>query len=337
MLSPIFAIITHFGEVELKQSKGAHKPNKDVGLCAFSIGILILKGVHMSIKNIALTILVVSIMIFTVACCPASVTENSILYSSDNVIVTLADNSGETNNCYYQWIELTDETVFEKNTVIVTGVVSNIREATVEYEFMDTHVCDDITIFDVEVADVLSCRSDSLEISDMITVGTGYTSSSYGEGLPLIEEGKTYMIFCYVAADREDDPLELAGYIDCWISAPKDLLIEKIGDSYLAVDYFKDKINVQSLADCIELTDNQINSLAAINKYDKGSVENYIRDNIKVKDPSYDPNVCEALLILKSRTVNGSTEFMSLIERTALINCSDLESYVKSSASTLGK
>ena len=184
----------------------------------------------MKLKTIVLTAILVFGLVFTTACQSPSTDNHSYLYKSDNVEVSLIEsieNTDTIQHTHYFWDELTDDVAYTKNTVIITGVASNVRQATVAYEFMDADVVDNITIFDVEVSDVLACRSGSFLQGDLITIGIGYNMSTYGVELPIIEDGKSYLIFCYVAADQEDDDLELAGYMDCWISAPKDLFFGK--------------------------------------------------------------------------------------------------------------
>ncbi len=172
-------------------------------------------------------------------------TDGNILYQSDCVTVTLLENDNDSTATTPEIIIPTVDVAYTKNTVILTGMVSNVRRATVSYKHMDTQIVEYITIFDVEVSDVLACRSGSYKQGDRITMGVPYladgkTLSCPGVDYPVIEEGKSFLIFCYVAADKENDPLELGKYLDCWISAPGTLFVEKSADAYLTNEFFAD-------------------------------------------------------------------------------------------------
>lgn len=71
-----------------------------------------------------------------------------------------------------------------KNTVILTGAVSNARKAAVSYDYLEAYVTDNIMIFDVEVSEVLSCDSDTFSDEDVISVSFGYSMNRYCEGSP---------------------------------------------------------------------------------------------------------------------------------------------------------
>ncbi|MBE6538519.1 MAG: hypothetical protein E7671_03535 [Ruminococcaceae bacterium] len=287
----------------------------------------------MKLKANALTLILVSCLLFLASCQSATNVESPIIYNSDNVKVSLMENTNNVNYAYYEWTTLTDDIAYTKNTVIITGKASNIRPVTVSYTYMNADVTDNITIFDIEIYDVLSCRSGSFSQGDIITIGVGYNMDVYGEGLPIIEEGTSYMIFCYVAKDKENDVLELSEYVDCWISAPKDLFLEKIGDFYLSIDYFSDMPNSINLQTYLNLTEDQINSLSAIGNKNINTANAYIDEEIILDSASKNvENAAEALLTLKTRTKVDSKELWNLTSRAYLINCNDLENYVRNKA-----
>ena len=256
-------------------------------------------------------------------------TDSNILYQSNNVEVSLLENSETTTYFHYEWATLSDDVVYTKNTVILTGVASNVRQASVSYKFMDQNVVDNITIFDIEVSDVLACRTGSYKQGDTVTMGVGYNMNTYGEGLPVIEEGKEYLIFCYVAAEKENDPLELKNYVDCWISSPKDLFLEKVGDCYLSVDFFSNVSSANTLAKRLNLTQEQVFSLANLEIGNTEAIKSFINEKIITSLSSECKNAGEGLLVLKNRTMNRSGDLWGLTQRVYLIESDELETYVR--------
>lgn len=294
----------------------------------------------MKLKMIALVTVLIFSLIFMAACQSSSLDDSSnndpsVLYKSDKVEVSLIENIDTNKISYYEWAVLTKDDAFTENTVIVTGTVSNVRQAAVAYEFMDVDVVDNITIFDVEVSDVLACRSGSYRQGDLITMGIGYNMNTYSDELPVIEEGKTYLIFCYVAADDKDDVMELAGYVDCWISAPKDLFLEKVGDFYLLTDgFFSDVPGSFKLTDRLSLTEEQINALSNVNSDKADYICSYINEKINTNNVK---GVTEALLALKiksRRTVRSMS--WRLTKRSYLISCDELEEYLRNTSLLYG-
>lgn len=284
----------------------------------------------MKLRITAIITVLIFCLVFTTACQYSPLEDPSILYKSDNVEVSLIENTNKNQHVDYEWVALTDDVAYTKNTVIVTGTVFNVRQATVAYEYMDTDVVDNITIFDVEISDVLACRSGSFKQGDTITMGIGYNMNHYSEELSIIENGKTYLMFCYVAADDKGDVLELSEYVDCWISAPKDLFLEKTGDNYLSIDYFSDVPGSVQLADCLSLTEEQITSLSNVNNIDNtDDIISSIYEEINTTNAKY---AAEALIVLKNRTITHPAEFYNLIERSYLINCEELEEYIRNTA-----
>ena len=291
----------------------------------------------MKLKTSFLIVFLACCSVLSTACQPSMVSDGSSIYKSANVEVCLANNADAINYTYYEWANITDEKAYTKNTVIIAGVAANVREATVNYEYMDTDVSDSITIFDIEVSDVLACRSGNFKSGDIVTVGVGYNMDKYGEGLPIIAEGSPYLMFCYVAADKENDVLELAEYVDCWISAPKDLFLERVGDFYLSTDFFSNVSEAHNLADYLNLTEKQIASLSTIAVDDTDAVDAYIDEKIMIGSEKTDmTEFADALFVLKTRTMEKSTELWNLVNRSYLISCDELEKYIQDTALAYG-
>ena len=291
----------------------------------------------MKLKTIVITVLFALCSLLSTGCQSSLISDSTSLYQSPNVEVTIVDNADQIKYTHYEWATFTEDMAYTKNTVIITGVATNVRQANVNYEYMDTDVSDSITIFDVDVSEVLACRSGSIQEGDVITIGVGYNMDKYGEGLPIITEGASYLMFCYVAEDQENDVLELAEYVDCWISAPKDLFLERVGDFYLSIDFFSGLSDAQNLADYLNLTEKQIASLSTIAVANTDAVDTYIDEEIMLDSDRIDMNqFADALYVLKTRTMDNSSELWNLVNRSYLISCDELEEYFRDTALAYG-
>ncbi len=128
----------------------------------------------------------------------------------------------------------TEYDAYTENTVIFTGTVLNTRQRTVKQN--------PITTFDMEITEVLSCRSGSFKPGDTVRVGVGYNNSNHRDEYPVIKEGTSYLAFSYVMADEETDSLGLSEYVDLWVGDPRLLFVEKVGEHYLANKLFFEDI-----------------------------------------------------------------------------------------------
>lgn len=264
-----------------------------------------------------------------------STVSDAVIYKSKDVEVKNMDNPSEIQYIYSDWAEPpTYEEAFTNNSVILTGTAANVIPATVKYEYLGHTVSDKITIFDLSVEDVLYCRSETIRQGDIVTIGVLFNQSFYPEGIPLIEEGLTYMIFCYHASeDPANDIMELDRYVDCWIGDCLYLFLEKVGDSYLSIYSFDDLPGALSVAECMNLTDEIIYALKNVPN-DKEYVSKYIENNIIPNAKTDNTDVANALCVLKLRTMPKSNELRFLSDHAYVINCNELEVFVRSSAET---
>lgn len=284
-------------------------------------------------RCVKMLLLVLSLAAFLSACAPLSpanrsgkdapgehtgtpgAEETSYVYKSEKVCVSLIDDHAPTKYASYYWDLITDDIAYSNNNLILTGFASNVRQVSVDYVFMDANVTDSMTLFDVNVSAVLASRSAPYQPGDVITVGVGYNMEKYGEGLPILQDGKSYLLFCRTADSIDQSTngvLELSEYVDCWIGAPKDLLVERVGDHYLAIDYFSDVPDSPSLPERLGITEDQIASLDSV---------------------SMDDDERSALLVLRGRS--GSRSYIwDLVSRAYLCPCDALEEYVKGKASS---
>lgn len=251
------------------------------------------------------------------------------LHSSDSVCVIQIEKSDDVNYSYYLTAPLTEQIVYEKNSIILTGTASNVRYAQVEYEYMEQDLTDNITLFDITVTEVLCGGSARVKKNAILTMGINYNMNNYGEGSVIVEEGKTYLIFCEIPPIDGTDPLERASYMDCWIEYSKNLLIEKVGDYYLTSNFFSEYVlGMSSISKRFGITEDSASKLACMsaNSVLDSDVAALIRSSAESANIDVSMDV---LSIMKNRTKLGSNEFWILISNSYLIPSSDFENAIR--------
>ena len=106
-----------------------------------------------------------------------------------------------------------------------------------------------------------------------------------------------------------------------------------MGDFYLSIDFFSGLSDAQNLADYLNLTEKQIASLSTIAVANTDAVDTYIDEEIMLDSDRIDMNqFADALYVLKTRTMDNSSELWNLVNRSYLISCDELEEYVRDTA-----
>ena len=255
----------------------------------------------------------------------------NLLYSSEKVSVSILDTLYDPQYVSYEYVTLTEHVAYTKNTVILTGIASNIREATVEYVYLGTNVTDHITIFDIAISSILSCNTDSFPQEKVVSVGIPYNMLTYGEGNPILQNGSSYLMYCYVTSDLENDVLELAEYVDCWVSDPLNLLIEQVGDCYFTSNFFSNVPSAQQISAVFGPEDQNLEIIPSL---ESDSIDSFFQDiSINPSTDSLDKETAiSALKVLRSRVREQSTQWDYLCQNSFLINCEDLESFIQNKA-----
>lgn len=276
------------------------------------------------------------VLIFTI-CFSACQTQNSnivrstkpgdTIHKSDNVEV-IHVNSGKKEFVEYLYAPLSEERAFSENKIILSGTVSNVRYVQVNYTYTGFPRTDDITLFDVEVDSVFQGESQLIQENAILTMGIGYNMSNYSEGAPIVSEGKTYLIFCELPATDGSDIRERADYVDCWVRYSNYLLIEKVGDYYLANGFFADYVSgVDTIDKSFGITEEvaaQFSSMgtsAMLATAQVNSIRNTAKQNqIDISD--------EVLKIMKDRTRANTVGFAAFMGQNCVINCQDFENAI---------
>ena len=269
-------------------------------------------------------------MLLFSACHPVSVTEGpNTLYHSDRVKVTLMEPETAPQYVDYEWSELTEERAFGKNTVILTGKVLGVREVSVEYSFLDAAVTDYFTILDVSVSGILHDRAEALSNQKTLTIGIPVSSRSMSEGIPVPQAGKTFLFFCYPCADTKDDPMETAQYVDCWLSGPNALMVEKVGNHYITSSFLSAYVpSARTIRDCLNVTESQAAALMGLD-YGKASVSNQVHEILSggsgSSEVSQIKNPAAVLASLKERSAGSIPEFWNQINTSCFVDGASLE------------
>lgn len=276
------------------------------------------------VKHCIVLLAMLLLSVLLVSCAEQNVvvdTQNETIYQSDNVKVTELSDLKEKRFNQYEWIDMSEDTAYSKNPIIFTGSVNDVTQAKVEYEFMGVDVEDNITILDVNVEEVIF-NSASFEFSDTVSVGVPYNNSTYGEGLPNIEDGKTFLMFVYPTSDKEKDSLELANYVDLWLSSPNQLLIEEVDGSYIVgtlfADYFKKS---DTVVEQLGLSTEEIEQYS-----------DYRHERNDAKFYEFDDRTDEIMQIMSERVDPEHSILGELLSSSYIVDKADLEKIIYESA-----
>ena len=162
-------------------------------------------------------------------------TPGDVLFQSEDVSVTQVNPAAWVAADSVLYAPMTEEMAYGKNQVIVEGVASNLRFATVEYVYSGSPKSRGITLFDFTVSNVL--LGDKAIKNTTVVVGIDYNGENYSAGHPVLKQGGEYLMFCQIPGSDPRDPMGKEGYSDLWAGYAKDLILEKVGDDYLATEY----------------------------------------------------------------------------------------------------
>jgi len=162
-------------------------------------------------------------------------TPGDVLFQSEDVSVTQVGPAAWVAADSVLYAPMTEEMAYGKNQVIVEGVASNLRFATVEYVYSGSPKSRGITLFDFTVSNVL--LGDKAMKNKTVVIGIDYNGENYSAGLPVLKQGGEYLMFCQIPGSDPRDPMGKEGYSDLWAGYAKDLILEKVGDDYLATEY----------------------------------------------------------------------------------------------------
>ena len=248
------------------------------------------------------------------------------IYKSESVSVTQIEKR-TTQYANYQYAPLTEEKAFNKDLIILTGTVSNIRYMEVEYREFGSPRTDHITLFDVKITQILQGKNTLKKNNSIVTMGIDYNFNNFSEGHTVVEDGKSYLIFCAPPKTDGTDYRERAKYVDYWIRYSQYLLIEQIGEYYLADGFFANYVP------STETIENEFKiSTADAYEFGKMSIAQ-IRNSSAMKamknTSKEKANVIEDVMsVIKERTRYGSAGVALAVSQNCLINCEALESAI---------
>lgn len=297
---------------------------------------------------LVLIMLLLSIVVLS-SCKPTSNT--SLIYDSNGIKVSTVVVQSPKKLVDYQWVPLTENDVYTSNNLIASGIVSNIREVVIEYRFMDADVKDYVTLFDFTITkELYSSDEYPLPMDKIITVGVPYSSYNYGDWLPVIEEGKEFMLFAFKTSGYKDDILHMDEYVEYWTSAPNSLLIEKVGSHYITDKFFSHyTVSTQSFDKCLGISENQfsymMNNIDEVNNIldevnnkkisnDKFSIkkEELINSINIIQSKGISKNIEDSFEILKvlfERSGMNSNRLWMEMSDIYIVRCDDFENAIK--------
>lgn len=245
-------------------------------------------------------------------------------YKAELISVTEIERPEKRTIAHYEWLPVTEEGAYTQNTVAFVGKVLDVRNIAIKYRYLDQDLTEHMLTFDLEIETVLYNRSAKFPNKQVITVGTCYGDFYYSEGLPVVEIGQTYLIYCSVAAELENDLLSMKGYMDCFVSMPNKLIAEKVGDQYLATDFF---------APWLTDADKALNKLNVSEvQFDKILTMGSVAEAQKVIAAQGTKKAEQIVNVLAARTITGAKGFANQLKSLYIISCDQLESIVEKTA-----
>jgi len=187
-----------------------------------------------------------------------------------------------------------EKVAFSDTTVVVTGTVTKVQEveAFFYYEEFKMHGSSKMTIFEFAVDEYLYTASDALSGKETLRIGTWSSSYNTHFSLPIIKEGKSFLVICKLTSEIKNDSAHKKEYMDCWIDSPFLHLHEGAGSKYILDNIFAHYLSPEDLS---------INVLGA----NEEQIKAYARadeDNTASKFGINDPN--GLLDVLKERLIS---------------------------------
>lgn len=273
-------------------------------------------------KKIQLTFILILLFLATLL---TSCTDNdsACIYKSENVSVAEVDSLSNKQYASYEWIPLTEESMYTRNTIAITGVVKNFREVTVTYTHEGLERTEYVTLFDFELNKIIFSNTDVSPQKGTLTIGHSITSYDYSEGIPVLEEGKEFLLFCIACQDQENDPMEHRGYADYWVIRPNDLMIEKADGFYIVSDFFQQYLGEEDIMK--QALDLSAEQCAAFSNHPLSDLEQLAKTYGK-------ENNINTLYALREQTQTRSSTFEEMVASYSIVDPELLEDIISSTA-----
>ena len=121
----------------------------------------------------------------------------------------------------YKMLPFTEDLAFEKTKLIAEGTISNVREAAIDYTYMDADCTDYITLADFTFTDIVYQNGTvSEQTGNTVTLRFGYNTYTLGGVLPRIGDGETAILFLSPSSDYADNATKPQKYSDYLVTAP---------------------------------------------------------------------------------------------------------------------
>ena len=183
-----------------------------------------------------------------------SKTEDDVIYKSEKVCVKRIEETDKNTLTDYELNEINEKGVFTDYNTILIGNIVSVTPAVMEYYFKGHVVSDNVTFFEIRINKLY--RGKDIAVNDIVTVGVPYNLNTYGANLPIISQGKEFLVFCYPSSQMKNlDFTEADKYVDYWVRNPWNLLIEKADDYFFVGVFFKDvpgSVKLESIIDGTE-------------------------------------------------------------------------------------
>ena len=158
-----------------------------------------------------------------------------IVYQDDTVTVKEVTLSKEKKYSSMEWLDLTPADFFDESVIIATGKITNLRDVEVTYTKAGEQRTELMALFDFEVSEYLS-NSTASKDKRILTVGYPFESDFLVQDVPVLENGKEFILFLQHPNDMlngEKDLLKRASFMDVHVRGPYQLMCEKVDGVYI--------------------------------------------------------------------------------------------------------
>lgn len=172
------------------------------------------------------------IAVFSLSACEKNA---GIVYQDDTVTVKEVTLSKEKKYSSMEWLDLTPADFFDESVIIAAGKITNLRDVEVTYIKAGEQRTELMALFDFEVSEYLSNSTASKNMR-VLTVGYPFESDFLVQDVPVLENGKEFILFMQHPDDMlngEKDLMKRASFMDAHVLGPYQLMCEKVDGAYI--------------------------------------------------------------------------------------------------------
>lgn len=136
------------------------------------------------------------------------------------------------------WLNITEESMFDESDAILKGKVSNIEEIAIEYISNDILKTEYRTRFDYEITEIFYDEENIRKVGEVVKISVPFSTRAYDESITSIINLNEYIVFCESAVKFDSGPVKMSSFIDYGITSPNIGIFFKNDNYYETPDFF---------------------------------------------------------------------------------------------------